>query len=169
MFATLGGVIADWAPAHIAVNPGAMAAVSGAVAGLGTFTVDGTAEELRDLFCTAMGIGATATDSRATWLAVAQALIDHFDNYGQANGTGLTSGTPCAGQGTVQWLSPTFIPPLATRLDVSDAVAAVALEAFAVALLAHIQTNASVVSISLSGPPMSAPTDGPVAGTGTIA
>lgn len=169
-FATLGGVVADWAPAHIQVKPGAMVAVSGAVAGIGSFSVDGTKEELGALFADALSIPATAPDARAKWVATAEALIDHFNDFGQANGTGLTSGVPlCGGAGTMQWLSPTFVPPLAARLEVTDPIAAAALEAFALQLLSHIQTNASVVALSLSGLPLSAPPDGPVTGTGTIA
>jgi len=168
VFSTLGQTVASWAPANIIVQPGAMAASSGAVAGIGTFDVKGSAGELGALFADALGVPVTATDSRATWVTIAQALIDHFNDYGQANGTGFTSGTPLAGAGTLQWLSPTFIPSLASRLNVTNAVSAAALEAFAVALLAHIKTNASVVSVSLTGVPMSAPSDGPVTGTGSL-
>jgi hypothetical protein len=171
LFAKLGGQIADWAPAHIVVKPGVMVAASGAVAGLGTFEVNGTKEDLGALFANVLEIPATASDARAKWITVAEALIDHFNDYGQANGTGLTSGAPCGGVGTLQWKSPTFVPPLAQRLEVDDVVAAAALEAFAVQLLSHIQTNASVVAISLADPPLplTAPTDGAVTGSGSIA
>lgn len=169
-FGQLGSVIASWAPANIQVNPGAMAAVSGAVAGLGSFTVVGTAADLGGQIATALGIPADAALSRATWVSFAQALIDHLTNYGQANGAGLTSGAPVVGgAGTVAFTAPAFAPPLAGVLGVAEPVAAGMLEAFGAALISHIQTNASVVGLSLSGPPMSAPSDGPVVGTGTIA
>lgn len=169
LFNKVGAVIASWAPAHISVKPGAMAASSGNVSGLGSFAVEGSKEELGGLFSDALGLPADATAARAKWITVAGGLIDHFNNFGQANGTGLTSGSPCGGAGTVQWAAPTFVPTLTQRLDVTDAIAGGLLEVFALQLLNHIKTKASVVALSLSGAPLSAPTDGPVTGTGTIA
>lgn len=170
MFAALGGVIASWAPANIQVNPGAMTAASGAVSGLGSFTVNGEAAELGALFCDALTIPITATDSRAVWLAVAQAIVDHLNNFGIANGTGFSSGVPLTGAGTVSFASPVFVPPLALRFTppVTDPVAAALLVLFDTALIAYLTANASVSAISLSGPALSAPSDGPVTGSGTI-
>lgn len=168
-FQTVGAVVAAWAPENVIVNAGAMAAVGGAVSGLGTFTVGGSKEDLGGRIATALGIPPTATDTRAVWIAFAGALIDHFNGFGKANGTGLTSGNPCGGAGKVQWTSAVFVPPLAVQMSVAEPVAAGLIEAFGTQLFAHIQTNASVVSASLSGPPLSAPSDGPVTGTGTIA
>jgi hypothetical protein len=167
-FQMIGQVIAAWAPEHIAVLPGAMAATSGAVSGLGTFRVDGDAEDLGGRFCDVLKIPPAATEAREKWVATAAALIDHFNDFGQANGTGLTSGSPCGGQGTVQWQVPSFVPPLSVRLKVHDLKAAAALEIFSLQLLQHIASNAAVVGLSLSGPPLSAPTDGVCTGSGTI-
>ena len=168
-FKTIGGVIASWSLEHVKVKPGAMVAASGAVSGIGTFEVEELGNELGNLFADALSIPANAGDARAKWIATAEGLIDHFNNFGQADGTGLTSGTPCGGAGKVVFTAPVFVPPLAVRLDVSDPIAAAALEAFALQLVSHIQTNAIVIGISLSGPPLSAPPDGAVTGTGTIA
>ncbi len=170
MFAALGGVIASWALSNIQVNPGAMAAASGTVSGIGTFSVTGDASELGALFCTALTIPESATDSRAVWVATAQSFIDHLENFGQPNGTGLTSGIPCGGTGTVAFSAPTFIPPLALVYTppTTDPVAAAGLVVFATTLVSFITSNAIVIPVSLSGPPLSAPTDGAVTGTGTI-
>jgi hypothetical protein len=170
MFAVLGDTIAAWALTNIEVNPGAMAVSSGAVAGIGSFSVTGSAAELGAALAAAMTIPASATDSIAVWVAVAGALISHFENFGQANGAGLTQGAVLGGQGTLLWASPVFVPPLATVMTppVTDPVAALALEAFGAALLLHIQTNAAIVAVSLSGAPLSGPADGPVTGTGSI-
>jgi len=168
MFAALGTAIQGWAVSKVTVVPTTMAAVGGVVSGLGIFTVTGDAVELGGLLADALTLPVDATSAREVWIATAQALIDHFTSYGQVNGTGFTSGVPLAGAGTVVWTSPVFVPPLAVRIGVSDPVAGALLALFEAQLLLYIQTNANVVSVSLSGPPMSAPTDGPVAGTGTI-
>jgi hypothetical protein len=170
-FATVGGVIAAWAPENIQVQPGAMAAASGAVSGLGSFSVSGTKEDLGNSLATALAIPLDADMARARWITVAEALIGHFEDYGQANGTGLSSGSPLTGAGTLQWTSPIFVPLLSGRLEVSEPVSAAAVDAFGAQLLNHISSNAAVVAISLADPPvpLSAPTDGPVTGTGTIA
>lgn len=168
-FALLGGAIAEWAPQNIQVNPGSMAAASGAVSGTGSFSVVGEASELGNLMADRLTIPADAADARAVWVAFAQAIIDQFENFGVANGTGLTSGSPCGGAGTISFSVAAFVPPLASSLTVADAIAAALLEAFGAMLLSFIQTNGTVVGLSLSGPPLSAPTDGPCTGTGTIA
>jgi hypothetical protein len=176
-FAILGGVIKTWALEHLKVNPGAMVAASGSVSGLGTFsTIDTDANQLGVAFCEALSIpvkpanaGADAPDPREKWIVTAGALINHFETYGQANGTGLASGSPCTGAGTIQWSSPVFIPLLSQQLGLSDPLAIIAVDAFSAMLLNYIETNGTVVSISLTGAPLSAPTDGAVTGTGTIA
>lgn len=168
MFSTLGSAIATWALSGLQVNPGAMAAASGVVSGVGSFTATGSAEDLGTALATAMGVPATATEAKATWVKVGGALINHFETYGVANGTGFSAGVPLTGASTLVWTSPVFVPTLSSQLEVTDPVAAVALEAFGTVLLAHILANAVLVSISLSGPPMSAPPTGPVVGTGTI-
>lgn len=168
MFSALGTVLQSWAVSHIVVLPGAMAAAGGVVAGVGAFSANGDAVELGTLFADALTIPADAAESRAVWIATAQAVIDHFNNFGQADGTGFTSGSPLAGAGKVVWTAPAFVPPLAVRIGVSDPVAGALLALFEAQILAYIALNANVVAVSLSGPPMSAPSDGPVAGTGTI-
>jgi hypothetical protein len=170
-FQQVGAVIASWAPANIQVIPGAMAATGSAVSGIGSFNVQGTKEDLGGRLADALLIPADAAPSRAKWVGVAGALIDHFNDYGQANGTGLLSGSPCTGAGTVAFTAPTFIPALSSVLGVGEPVAAGLLEAFALQLVSYIQANAIVVAVSLTIPPvpLSAPANGPVVGTGTIA
>jgi hypothetical protein len=170
-FATLGGVIASWAPANITILPGAMVAAGGAVSGIGIFTVAGDPNELGNNIAAALGIEpAPPLDSaRQKWRDFAAAFCDQLETLGQANGTGLSAGVPLAGAGTVVFTTPVFVPPLSQSLAVTEPVSAAALEAFGAMLLSFIQTNAQVVSLSLSGPPLSAPPDGPVIGTGTIA
>ncbi len=168
-FGKLGGVIASWAPANIQVKPVSMVAAQGAVAGTGKFQIDGTKEDLGNKLADALDIPADAVAARATWIATADAIIKHLVDFGVPNGTGLTSGAPCGGQGTVAFTSPLFVPPLASAIAVADAFAAGLLEAFAAGLINHIAANAKVVAISLSGLPLTAPPDGAVTGTGTIA
>lgn len=168
-FATLGGIIASWAPENIQVNPGAMVAASGAISGLGTFTVVGDPAELGNDIATALDIPADAADARAEWVTFASAFCDHLETYGKPNGAGLTSGSPCGGAGTVQFTAAVFVPPLAQTMAVTDVVAAAGIEAFGTMLLSFIRDNAAVVGLSLSGSPLSAPPDGPCTGTGTIA
>lgn len=167
-FATLGGVVAAWAPANIQVKPTAMAAASGSVSGTGKFSVVGEALDLGNAICDALTIPPNAPDARAVWIKFADAFISHLETYGVANGTGLTSGAPCGGAGKVTFSSPVFVPPLAVTLAVTHPVSAAGLESFAAGFITHIQANAAVVGLSLSGPPLSAPADGPVTGTGTI-
>ncbi len=168
LFQILGETLVNWSLVNIQVNAGAMAASGGSVSGFGNFTVLGSAAELGALFADALGIASTPPEARLVWVEVAEAVVDHFSNFGQANGSGLTSGTPCGGAGTVEWTSAVFLPPLATQISVTDAVAAALLELFGIALLDHIRSNASVVAASLTGAPLSAPTNGAVTGTGSI-
>lgn len=171
-FAQVGTVIAEWAPANIKVLPGAMAAVSGAVSGLGTFVITGDPAELGARLADALTIPADAAEAREYWVRVAGAICRHLETCGQANGTGMSSGVPLTGKGKILFTAPTFIPPLSVVLGVTEPVSAAGLEAFAAQMVAYIQANGAVISAALPGdpplPPLSAGPDGPVSGTGTI-
>lgn len=173
-FAAIGDVIAAWGLTNIVVRPGAMVAAGATVTGAGTIEVIGDEGELG--LKLAQAIGATDDANVEKWTVVAKGLMAHLESFGSVNPASFAvsnpvTGGPLGGSGLLSFSSPSFVPPLAAQLDVTEPVSAAALAAFNAALLNHIQTNATVVSIALVTPfvPLTAPPGGgPISGSGSI-
>lgn len=171
-FGKLGEVIAAWGLTNIVVKPGLMVAAGSAVTGAGVISVIGAKEELGLKF--AQAIGAVDSGNVAKWTVVAGALISHLETFCTVNPSSFVaspSGGPLTGAGTLVFSSPSFVPPLATQLDLNDPGNLVALAAFNAALIGHLQTNAAVVGVALVTPfiPLTSPNGGgPITGTGSL-
>ncbi len=173
-FGNIGSVIASWGLTNIVVRPGKMKASGASVVDPGAIDVIGGIDELG--LKLAEAIGSTDEGNVEKWTVIARGLKKHLEEHGSVDPAlftiaNPTSGGPIAGTGALKFDLPSFVPPLAEQLGLSDPGNLLALGAFNVALLNHLQANASIVPVSIVDPfvPLTAPAGGgPITGAGSI-